>query len=392
MKKFKKIFLVTGSRAEFYLNYNLIKLLQSKKKVKFNLIVTGSHLSRKFGSTVNEITKSGIRVDKKIFLPLKSSNPTDVLKDIQVGIQAFSVYLKKNRPELVILHGDRYELLAPAVACFFMNIPIGHISGGEVTHGSKDDTTRHILTKISSLHFASTESHKKRIIQLGENPKAVFNVGDLGIERINELKNSTNFLKKKDLEKKLDFKFNKKNILVTLHPDSYQTRSKILNNTRVILRSISKLKDTNFLFTSPNADLNNDIIQKEFKKFVKNNTNKARYIASLGDINYLSVLNYVDCVLGNSSSGIVEVPEFKIPSINVGDRQSGRAISKSVINCEFTEKSISKAIKKNFNKEFRSKLKNFENPYKSTSSSKKIVEIILKTNTRKIYNKIFYDI
>lgn len=392
MKKFKKIFLVTGSRAEFYLNYNLIKLLQSKKKVKFNLIVTGSHLSRKFGSTVNEITKSGIRVDKKIFLPLKSSNPTDVLKDIQVGIQAFSVYLKKNRPELVILHGDRYELLAPAVACFFMNIPIGHISGGEVTHGSKDDTTRHILTKISSLHFASTESHKKRIIQLGENPKAVFNVGDLGIERINELKNSTKFLKKRDLEKKLDFKFNKKNILVTLHPDSYQTRSKILNNTRVILKSISKLKDTNFLFTSPNADLNNDIIQKEFKKFVKNNTNKARYIASLGDINYLSVLNYVDCVLGNSSSGIVEVPEFKIPSINVGDRQSGRAISKSVINCEFTEKSISKAIKKNFNKEFRSKLKNFENPYKSTSSSKKIVEIILKTNTRKIYNKIFYDI
>ena len=392
MKKFKKFFLVTGSRAEFYLNYNLIKLLQSKKKVKFNLIVTGSHLSRKYGSTVNEITKSGIRVDKKIFLPLKSSNPTDVLKDIQVGIQAFSVYLKKNRPELVILHGDRYELLAPAVACFFMNIPIGHISGGEVTHGSKDDTTRHILTKISSLHFASTESHKKRIIQLGENPKAVFNVGDLGIERINELKNSTNFLKKKDLEKKLDFKFNKKNILVTLHPDSYQTRSKILNNTRVILRSISKLKDTNFLFTSPNADLNNDIIQKEFKKFVKNNTNKARYIASLGDINYLSVLNYVDCVLGNSSSGIVEVPEFKIPSINVGDRQSGRAISKSVINCEFTEKSISKAIKKNFNKEFRSKLKNFENPYKSTGSSKKIVEIILKTNTRKIYNKIFYDI
>jgi len=392
MKKFKKIFLVTGSRAEFYLNYNLIKLLQSKKKVKFNLIVTGSHLSRKYGSTVNEITKSGIRVDKKIFLPLKSSNPTDVLKDIQVGIQAFSVYLKKNRPELVILHGDRYELLAPAVACFFMNIPIGHISGGEVTHGSKDDTTRHILTKISSLHFASTESHKKRIIQLGENPKAVFNVGDLGIERINELKNSTNFLKKKDLEKKLDFKFNKKNILVTLHPDSYQTRSKILNNTRVILRSISKLKDTNFLFTSPNADLNNDIIQKEFKKFVKNNTNKARYIASLGDINYLSVLNYIDCVLGNSSSGIVEVPEFKIPSINVGDRQSGRAISKSVINCEFTEKSISKAIKKIFNKEFRSKLKNFENPYKSTGSSKKIVEIILKTNTRKIYNKIFYDI
>ena len=392
MKKFKKIFLVTGSRAEFYLNYNLIKLLQSKKKVKFNLIVTGSHLSRKYGSTVNEITKSGIRVDKKIFLPLKSSNPTDVLKDIQVGIQAFSVYLKKNRPELVILHGDRYELLAPAVACFFMNIPIGHISGGEATHGSKDDTTRHILTKISSLHFASTESHKKRIIQLGENPKAVFNVGDLGIERINELKNSTNFLKKKDLEKKLDFKFNKKNILVTLHPDSYQTRSKILNNTRVILRSISKLKDTNFLFTSPNADLNNDIIQKEFKKFVKNNTNKARYIASLGDINYLSVLNYIDCVLGNSSSGIVEVPEFKIPSINVGDRQSGRAISKSVINCEFTEKSISKAIKKNFNKEFRSKLKNFENPYKSTGSSKKIVEIILKTNTRKIYNKIFYDI
>ena len=392
MKKFKKFFLVTGSRAEFYLNYNLIKLLQSKKKVKFNLIVTVSHLSRKYGSTVNEITKSGIRVDKKIFLPLKSSNPTDVLKDIQVGIQAFSVYLKKNRPELVILHGDRYELLAPAVACFFMNIPIGHISGGEVTHGSKDDTTRHILTKISSLHFASTESHKKRIIQLGENPKAVFNVGDLGIERINELKNSTNFLKKKDLEKKLDFKFNKKNILVTLHPDSYQTRSKILNNTRVILRSISKLKDTNFLFTSPNADLNNDIIQKEFKKFVKNNTNKARYIASLGDINYLSVLNYIDCVLGNSSSGIVEVPEFKIPSINVGDRQSGRAISKSVINCEFTEKSISKAIKKNFNKEFRSKLKNFENPYKSTGSSKKIVEIILKTNTRKIYNKIFYDI
>jgi UDP-hydrolysing UDP-N-acetyl-D-glucosamine 2-epimerase len=392
MRKFKKIFLVTGSRAEFYLNYNLIKLLKSKPKVKFKLLVTGSHLSKKHGFTVNNIIKKGIYVDKKIVLPLKNSNPSETLSDIQVGIKYFSNYLKKNIPELVILHGDRYELLAPALACFFMNIPIGHISGGEVTHGSKDDIVRHVLTKISSLHFVSTDTHKKRVIQLGENPKTVFNVGDLGIERINELKNSSQLKKKIDLQKKLNFQFNKRNILVTLHPDSYQTRSEILNNVRVILKSLSRLKDTSFLFTSPNADLNNDIIQKEFKRFVKKNSNKARYIDSLGDINYLSVLNYIDCVLGNSSSGIVEVPEFKIPTINIGNRQSGRATSKSVINCIYTERSIAKAIKKNFNKKFRSRLENFKNPYKSTNSSKKIVEIIQKTNTRKIYNKIFYDI
>lgn len=393
MNKYKKIVLVTGGRAEFYLNLNLIKLLKINKKIKFFLLATGSHLSKKHGNTIQEIIKNKVKVHKKVALPLISSHPLATLKDIKIGIDLMSNYLKKIKPDAVILHGDRYEILASAISCFFLSIPIIHISGGELTYGSKDDTIRHVITKLSSLHFVSTKMHKKRVIQLGEHPSKVFNVGNFGVERINFLKKKNKIIKnKKKLEQTLKFKFNKKNILITLHPDTYKTRNQILRDIQIVFREINKLKQTNFIFTSPNSDQNNDLIESEIKKFIKKNKSRSLYVASLGDINYYSLLNFVDCVLGNSSSGITEVPEFNIPTINIGDRQSGRPSSKSVINCTYNEKSIRDSLKKIYNKNFKTSIKKAKNPYLSKNGSRSIIKIILKTNFNSLLPKKFYDV
>jgi GDP/UDP-N,N'-diacetylbacillosamine 2-epimerase (hydrolysing) len=304
-----------------------------------------------------------------------------------------SNYFKKINPDAVILHGDRYEILASAISCFFLSIPIIHLSGGEVTYGSKDDTIRHVLTKLSSLHFVSTKMHRKRVIQLGEHPSTVFNVGDFGVERLNFLRKKKKIIEnKKKLEKILKFKFNKKNILITFHPDTYKTRNKILKDIKIVFRVIDKLKETNFIFTSPNSDQNNDLIESEIKKFLKKNKDRSLYVASLGDINYYSVLNFVDCVLGNSSSGITEVPEFKIPTINVGNRQLGRLSSKSVINCNYNEKSIKTSLKKIYDINFKKIIKKAKNPYLSKNGSVSIVKVILKKNLNNLLPKKFYDL
>ena len=337
LKKKKKFCFITGSRAEYGLLKNLIRLSQDDKTKATFLIVTGSHLSKKFGQTVNEIKEDKIKVTKKINILENNDSPISILKSTSVAIQKISNELIKIKPDLIIILGDRYEIFASAIAASFLRIPICHFHGGERTEGNIDEFMRHSITKMSSLHFVSNEVYKKRVIQLGEQPKQVFNVGSLGVEAI-----KSKFFKQKKLEKDLDIKFKNKIFLVTFHPVTLDNKSsvKIFKN---ILSILDRFKYVTIIFTSPNADMDNRIIMDLIKKYVSLNNN-SYFFKSLGQQKYYSLLNVATLVIGNSSSGVIEVPHFKLPTINIGDRQKGRIIPKSVVNCSSSSASILKAI------------------------------------------------
>ena len=382
----KKICLVTGSRAEYGLLYWLIKELQADKDFKVQLIVTGMHLSKEFGLTYRVIEKD-FKIDKKINMYLSSDTSIGILKSMSIAQTSFARAYDKLRPDIVILLGDRYEIFSAATAAMISKIPIGHIHGGEITLGSWDDCIRHCITKMAHLHFAATEEYKNRVIQLGEKPNNVFNVGGMGIENIKKLK----LLSKKELEKSINFKFNKRNILITYHPVTLE------NNTskqqfQVLLDVINELDHTNIIFTKSNSDLNGKIINQMIDKYTKKYSKKSAGFVSLGQTNYLSVLQFMDAVVGNSSSGLIEAPSFKIATINIGDRQKGRIKAESVIDCIPNKKSIKSSLKKIYSRNFQKSLKDVKNPYDNGMPSKKIVRVLKNINLENILKKNFYDI
>ena len=383
-----KIHIISGGRADYYLLKNLYEKIQKTKK-KFNtkFIVTGSHLSRRHGNTIDQIYKDKINVFKKINIKIYSDSPYDISNNISLGIKKFSSFFKKNKTDLIIVLGDRYEIFSAVIAAHISSIPIVHIHGGESTFGAIDDAIRHSITKMANIHFVANEIYKKRVIQLGENPKNVINVGGLGVDNI-QIKE---LFKKKEIEKKLNIKFLKKNLLITFHPETNS-----LNKQTIIpiLKALKKLKDTNFFFTIPNADTYNLRILKEIKHFQKNNKN-CKIFSSLGMKMYHSLITLCDVVIGNSSSGMAEVPYFKKPTINIGNRQDGRIRVKSIIDVKMEEKNINNAIKKIFARNFRLEFKNIQSPYGKGGASKKIVDYlqkIKKKDLKKIKYKIFFDL
>tara|TARA_B100000989_G_scaffold16639_1_gene11015 strand:- start:139 stop:1305 length:1167 start_codon:yes stop_codon:yes gene_type:complete len=383
-----KIHIISGGRADYYLLKNLYEKIQKTKK-KFNtkFIVTGSHLSRRHGNTIDQIYKDKINVFKKINIKIYSDSPYDISNNISLGIKKFSSFFKKNKTDLIIVLGDRYEIFSAVIAAHISSIPIVHIHGGESTFGAIDDAIRHSITKMANIHFVANEIYKKRVIQLGENPKNVINVGGLGVDNI-QIKE---LFKKKEIEKKLNIKFLKKNLLITFHPETNS-----LNKQTIIpiLKALKKLKDTNFFFTIPNADTYNLRILKEIKHFQKNNKN-CKIFSSLGMKMYHSLITLCDAVIGNSSSGMAEVPYFKKPTINIGNRQDGRIRVKSIIDVKMEEKNINNAIKKIFARNFRLEFKNIQSPYGKGGASKKIVDYlqkIKKKDLKKIKYKIFFDL
>ena len=377
------ICVVTGSRSEFGLLYWVIKKIELEKKFELNLIVTGSHLEKKFGNTISEINSSGIKVSHKININTNDYSKKGVLKSINKLLQRMPNVLKKRKPDLMILLGDRFEIFGSAICAYILNIPIAHFHGGELTFGSIDDGFRHSITKLSHFHFVSNIVYKKRIIQMGENPKNVFVVGGLGIENINK----TFLLNKKQLEKKLNIKFSKRNILVTFHPLTIRNsdNKKFIEN---ILKALDTFKNLSIFFTRSNADADNLIINNEVLRYIKKNPKKCFYFKSLGTNNYLSFLKNVDCVIGNSSSGIIEAPSLKVPTINIGNRQSGRLMAPSIISCNYSKNSIIKSLNIVFSKKFSS---NFKNPYGNANSSEKTLKILKKIDLKNVKNKIFYD-
>ena len=382
----RKICIVTGSRAEYGLLYWIIKEVEADKDLELQLIVTGMHVSSEFGFTYKEIKKD-FKVDKKINMHLSSDTSIGITTSMSVGQTSFSKVYNKLKPDIIVVLGDRYEIFSAVSSAMISKIPIAHIHGGESTEGSIDEAIRHCITKMSHLHFTANEKYSKRVIQLGENPGRVFNVGGPGIENIKKLK----LLTKVQLEKAINFKLNIKNILVTFHPVTLENKTS-KKQFHELLDTIDELENTNIIFTKANSDIGGKIINHMIDQYVKKNSDKSMCAASLGQLNYLSVLRYVDFMIGNSSSGIHEAPSFKIGTINIGDRQNGRIKSKSVLNCLPNKRSIKKAIKIIYSNKFQKLLKNVKNPYGNGCASKKIVKVLKTAKLDNILRKNFFDI
>ena len=382
----RKICVITGTRAEFGLLRPLIELIANDKELQLQLIATGMHLSPEFGYTLNEITEAGFMVDKKVECLLSSDSSIGVSKTIALAISGFADALAELTPDLVVVLGDRTEILGAVIATAMANIPIAHLHGGETTEGAYDEAIRHSITKFSHLHFTSTEAYRKRVIQLGEHPDTVFNVGAIGLDAIKKLP----LLDKASFEQAIGFKLKERNILITYHPVTLEKEAPIETFENILI-ALDELTNTALIFTHANSDKNGRIINKMITEYVSSHKDKAVEFKSLGQLRYLSALQFVDFVIGNSSSGMTEVPAFYIPTINIGDRQKGRINCESVINSNNSLEDIKKSITFALDKTFREKIQQQELLYGNGTAAEKILQIIKEHNHISI-KKSFYNI
>lgn len=374
----KKICVVTGTRAEYGLLKNLLKKLNNHSDFDLQLVVTGSHLSTELGMTYREIESDGIPITEKIEILLSSDSEQATIKAMSLAMIDFSFIYKKNKPDLLIVLGDRFEILAAAQTALIYQIPIAHIHGGENTFGAYDDAIRHSITKMSNWHFVSSEMHRKRVIQLGEHPSRVFNVGAMGIEYIFNLK----LMSKKEIYDFFGFAEEDSYMLITMHSE---TASKDATNTIDVLLNVLSKYNMRLVFTKANADHGGREINKKIMRFVDENKNAIIY-DSLGQLKYLSAVKYAKAVIGNSSSGLIEAPYLQTPTVNIGNRQKGRSCPNSVITTKNTEKSIENGIKEalNFSNEF-------EKIFGDGNATNEIINILERIAQFKV-QKEFYDL
>ena len=382
----RKICVVTGTRAEYGLLYWLMKEIEADSELELQLIVTGMHLSPEFGLTYKEIEKD-FKIDKKIEMLLSSDTPIGISKSMGLAQISFAEAYEELKPDIVVVLGDRYEIFSAVSAAMIAKLPIAHLHGGETTEGAFDEAIRHSITKISHLHFVATDEYRKRVIQLGEEPSKVFNVGGMGIENIKRLK----LLSKEEFEESIDFKLNIKNILVTFHPVTLEN-SIAKEQFNELLEAIDKLKDTNIIFTKTNSDTDGRIINTMIDEYVAKNSHKSIAFTSLGQLRYLSALQFVDAMVGNSSSGLAEAPSFKIGTINIGDRQKGRIKANSVLDCKPQKEDILKAFDTLYLNEFQDVLTNTQNPYGDGCASAKIIEVLRNIDLEHLLKKSFFDL
>jgi len=384
----KKVCVITGTRAEYGLLKPVIEGICRSGSLSLELVVTGAHLSPEFGLTCKEIEADGYPIADRIEMLLSSDTNVGITKSMAVGLMGFADCFERNRPDMVIILGDRYEMLMAASAAMIANIPIAHIHGGEVTEGAYDDAIRHSITKMSYLHFASTEPYRRRIIQLGESPDRVFAVGALGVEN----SRTVPLLSRKELEKELNRELGENTIMVTYHPVTLEVLS-VKTQFANLLLALDEYPELQVIFTKANGDNGGRMINQMIEEYVEKNKVRCAAFASLGQVRYLSALKFCRAVVGNSSSGIIEVPSFHIPTVNIGDRQRGRICAESVINCGNTTEEISTAIRTALTKEFADRAKNVRNPYEGKNTSKEIIRIIEGTLQEGIeLKKAFYDL
>lgn len=384
----KTIAIVTATRAEYGLLSPIIHALNKSDELKIKVVVTGAHLSPEFGLTYNEILMDGVKIDKKIEILLSSDTPVSISKSMGLALISFGEYFEESKPDFLLVLGDRYEMLAVCCAAMNAQIPIIHLYGGETTEGAVDEAIRHAITKMSYLHLTSTESYRHRVIQLGENPARVFSVGSIGIENIKHKA----LLSRQDLEQDLGVKLDSPYAVVTFHPVTLEGTN-AESQFRELLAALDENAEMKYLITKANADANGRIINRMIDVYAANHENVAAF-ESLGTLRYLSAVKYADMVIGNSSSGLIEVPTFKIPTINIGDRQRGRIKAESVLDCMPVKEEICKMIKKAGEKNFRMFCKTVVNPYGDGNTSSKIVKIIknLLLNQKLELKKSFFDI
>src|SRR5690554_517739 len=383
----KRICVLTATRAEYGLLKPLMEVINKSDKLTLQLLVTGAHLSPEFGLTYKVIEEDGFQINEKVEMLLSSDTATSIVKSMGVGMIAFADALKRLKPDAVVILGDRYEMLAAASAASVFKIPIIHLHGGEITEGAYDDAFRHAITKLSHLHFTATEEYRKRVIQLGENPECVYNVGAIGLDNILNL----DLLSQEKLEKELGVKFKKYNYQVAFHPETLSNIPSAVQ-FEILLKAIEKQEDSLFIFTKANADTDGRIINSMMDSFVKKNPEKAKAFTSLGSLRFLSVLKQSDAIIGNSSSGIIEAPSLNIATINIGDRQKGRTQATSVINCDVDILQISEAFIKIKHVDFKHKLKETKNPYGDGHTANRILEVLENTSWENMKTKRFYNL
>jgi GDP/UDP-N,N'-diacetylbacillosamine 2-epimerase (hydrolysing) len=382
----RKICVITGTRAEYGLLQLLIQGLKDDPQTLLQLVVTGMHLSPEFGSSYRNIENDGFLIDRKVEMLLSSDSDVGIGKSFGLGVIGFVEAISELSPHLILVLGDRFEILAAVSAALFLKVPVVHLHGGEVTEGALDESMRHAITKMSQVHCVATDEYRKRVIQLGEIPERVHCVGGLGVDMIKH----TYLMDRYDLERDLDFKFRTKNLLVTLHPETLATippEKQMLE----LLSALGDLSDTGIIFTQPNADAGSREIISMVKNFVATHPN-AREYSSLGQLRYLSCMAFCDAIVGNSSSGLLEAPTFKKGTINIGDRQLGRQQASSVINCRAERNEIKSALQKLYSLEFQACLLNVINPYGDGGATVRIINIIKSLSLDEITKKPFYDL
>lgn len=385
----KRIGIMTGTRAEYGLLKPLMQEINKDNDLELYLIVSGMHLSPEFGMTYKEIEEDGFEINAKVEMLLSSDSPVGISKSIGLGIIGFADGFQRADLDMLILLGDRYEALSAAICAMVMRIPIAHLHGGELTEGAIDEGIRHSITKMSYLHFTSTEEYRRRVIQLGENPERVFCVGAIGVENIKKI----NLMTKEELEKSIHFEIDENTVVVTYHPVTLENNTveeQFLNLLEVLDRN-PKIR---MIFTKANADTNGRIVNELIDKYAAQNSERACAFMSLGQKRYLSALKYCRIVIGNSSSGIIEAPSFGKPIINIGDRQKGRICADSVINCGYTQQEIQRAMETALTEEFENKARNCRNPYEKENTAANIISVIKDylLNDKIKLKKGFYDI
>lgn len=379
----RKVCVITGSRAEYGLLYCTLKAIEADPDLQLLLCATGSHLSPRFGNTVDSIVDDGFQVDWKADIDIDGLDPASVGRSVGTAIAELSSGFIELRPDLILLVGDRYEALAAAIAATLCGVPTAHCHGGEATLGSMDDSFRHAITKLAHLHFVATEDYGKRVIQMGEEPSNVFVVGALGIENLRKHR----MLGQQEL-RGAGILIHDHSLLVTFHPE---TREEARDQLKQLLLALGELKQMTII-TMPNADVGSDHVMNELQLFADANKGWVQLFTSLGQQRYLSVMKYCDAVVGNSSSGIIEAPSLGRPTVNIGTRQSGRIKASSVIDCEADKDSIVSAIRQALTPEFKSLSANCINPYDHGDSSRQIVEVLKATNLKGLLKKRFHDI
>lgn len=385
MKQSQKIAVVTTTRADYGLLKSLMQAIKESPHFSLQVIASGSHLSHFHGNTYQEIEEDQFKIDAKVDLKLMGDQPKEIAASAAEGITGFVNAFHLLNPDLIIILGDRYEILSVAIAAMFSKIPIAHLHGGELTEGAIDDGIRHAVTKLSHFHFVANESYKTRVLQLGENPENTFNVGGLGVDAIR----TTVLLTNEELEQELGLKFKSKNLLITFHPETLSDKPSNLQ-LQELLDALESFPDTQLIFTMPNADPENKILRDMIEAFVDRRDNANSFI-SLGQKKYLSCIAQVDAVVGNSSSGLAEAPSFKKATINIGKRQTGRILADSVITCNAIKLDIIQALNKIYTPEFQKQLKISKNPYGDGGAVSKIIKILPTLDISSALKKSFID-
>jgi UDP-N-acetylglucosamine 2-epimerase (non-hydrolysing)/GDP/UDP-N,N'-diacetylbacillosamine 2-epimerase (hydrolysing) len=383
----RKLAVITGSRAEYGLLYWLLQEIQADSELELQLVVTGMHLSPEFGLTYRSIEQDGFHIAAKVEMLLSSDTPIGIAKSMGLGVISFADTLANLKPDIVVVLGDRYEIFAAVQAAMALNIPVTHLHGGETTEGAMDEAIRHSITKMSHLHFVAADAYRQRVIQLGESPERVFNVGGVALDNLKRL----NLLNREQFETALDFKLAPLNFLVTYHPVTLsQTSAKA--SAQALLDALDAFPEANIIFTKANADAGGRIINQLLDEYATAQPERVYLTTSLGQLKYLSAIRLVDVVIGNSSSGLIEVPALHKPTVNIGERQQGRLKAASVIDCSEESSAIKQAINYALSAEFQTQLPNVVSLYGQAGASLKIKEVLKNYNLHDILMKKFYDL